>query len=206
MIDDKNIVTLFPTVLSRSELNRDLTKKELKILKPSDDEMRPNEGNRSSKNNYILDLPELKKLKGELEKRVNEHFQFVYKPKTNCSLYITQSWMNITQPGQYHHKHEHPNSFISGVFYIDADEENDRIQFFHGKGYQQLTVDTTEFTYLNSQSWWLSIKTNDIMLFPSSLTHMVTTKNGENNRTSLAFNTFLRGIWGDNESLTEMKL
>lgn len=206
MIDDNNIITLFPTVLSRSQLGRDFTKKELKILKPENENLRPNEGNRSTINNYILDLPELKKLKSELEKRVNEHFQFVWKPKTDCSLYITQSWLNVTQAGQYHHKHEHPNSFVSGVLYIDADELNDRIQFFHGKGYQQLMVESSEFTFLNSTSWWLAVKTNDIMLFPSSLTHMVTTKNGENNRTSLAFNTFLKGTWGDESSLTEMKL
>lgn len=206
MINEKNIITLFPTVASKSELGRDLTKKELKILKPGDDSMRPNEGNRSSKNNYILDLPELKKLKTELENRVNEYFQFVWKPRTDCSLYITQSWLNYTLPGQYHHKHEHPNSFVSGVFYVDANVENDRIQFFHSKGYQQLTVEPKEFTYFNSSSWWLSVQTNDIMLFPSSLTHMVTTKDGENVRTSLAFNTFLKGVWGDNESLTEMKL
>ena len=43
-------------------------------------------------------------------------------------------------------------------------------------------------------------------MFPSSTTHMVMTKNGENTRTSLAFNTFLKGTWGNNDALTEMKL
>jgi hypothetical protein len=90
--------------------------------------------------------------------------------------------------------------------YVDADEENDRIQFFDGKGYQQLTVDSREFTYYNSTSWWLSVKTYDLMMFPSRLTHMVTTKDGTNKRTSLAFNTFLKGVWGGHDSLTEMKL
>lgn len=206
MITENNIINLFPTPVSRDSLGRELTKKELKLLKPSDDEMRPNEGNRSSKNNYILDLPELKKLKNELEIKVNEYFQFVWRPKTDCSLYITQSWLNYTSAGQFHHRHEHPNSFISSVFYIDADEENDRIQFFDSKGYKQLSVESSEFTIFNSSSWWLSVKTNDIMMFPSSLTHMVTTKNGNNTRTSLAYNTFLKGVWGDNDSLTEMKL
>lgn len=207
MISNENIITLFPTVAAKVKLDREFTAKEMKLLKPDDElDMRPNEGNRSSKNNYILDLPAFKKLKKELETSVNEYFQHVWMPKTDCSLYITQSWLNTTIAGQYHHKHEHPNSFVSGVLYIDADIENDRIQFFSGKPYQQLTVDPREFTYFNSSSWWLSVETRDIMLFPSSLTHMVTTKNGENTRTSLAFNTFLRGTWGDNDSLTEMKL
>ena len=206
MIDHTNIFALFPTSIGKVELGREFTKKELKLLKPHDDEMRPNEGNRSSKNNYILDLPELKKLKNDLETKVNDYFQFVWRPKTDCSLYITQSWLNYTTAGQYHHKHAHPNSFVSSVLYIDADEENDRIQFFSDKGYQQLTVETDDFTIFNSSSWWLSVKTYDLMMFPSSTTHMVMTKNGENTRTSLAFNTFLKGTWGNNDALTEMKL
>jgi uncharacterized protein (TIGR02466 family) len=207
MITAENIINLFPTCAAKGKLERDFTAKEMKHLKPDDElDMRPNEGNRSSKNNYILDLPVFKKLKKELEIATNEYFQTVWMPKTDCSVYITQSWLNTTTAGQYHHKHEHPNSFISGVLYIDADVENDRIQFFAAKPYQQLTVDPKEFTYFNSSSWWLSVESRDIMLFPSSLTHMVTTKNGENTRTSLAFNTFLRGVWGDNQSLTEMKL
>jgi hypothetical protein len=33
--------------------------------------------------------------------------------------YITQSWLNYTETNQYHHKHEHPNSLVSGVFYVN---------------------------------------------------------------------------------------
>lgn len=206
MIDNVNIIGLFPIPVGKVELGREFSKKELKLLNFSDDEMRPNEGNRSSKNNYILHLPELKKLKNDLETKVNEYFQFVWRPKTECSLYITQSWLNYTMQGQYHHRHEHPNSFISVVLYVDADVENDKIQFISSKGYQQLMVETEEFNHYNSSSWWLSVKTYDILMFPSSLTHMVVPKDGPNVRTSLAFNTFLKGTWGNCDSLTEMKL
>ena len=49
-------------------------------------------------------------------------------PKNDIDLYITQSWLNYTKENQYHHKHEHPNSVISGVLYFDSDKKNDTIK------------------------------------------------------------------------------
>ena len=44
-------------------------------------------------------------------------------------IYITISWINYTETNQYHHAHSHPNSVISGVYYIETDE-SDTITFF----------------------------------------------------------------------------
>jgi hypothetical protein len=35
--------------------------------------------------------------------------------------FVTQSWLNWTKPGQWHHKHSHPNSLYSGVLYLDVE-------------------------------------------------------------------------------------
>ena len=43
-------------------------------------------------------------------------------------------------------------------------------------------------------------------MFPSSLTHMVETKEGNNTRISLAFNVFIKGKIGNNKQLTELIL
>jgi hypothetical protein len=43
-------------------------------------------------------------------------------------------------------------------------------------------------------------------MFPSSTTHQVETKQGNNTRVSLAFNTFYKGNLGENASLTELIL
>jgi hypothetical protein len=43
-------------------------------------------------------------------------------------------------------------------------------------------------------------------MFPSSLTHMVETKEGTNTRISLAFNVFIKGTIGVNSLLTELTL
>ena len=43
-------------------------------------------------------------------------------------------------------------------------------------------------------------------MFPSSTTHQVETKQGDNTRISLAFNTFYKGSVGSNKNLTELIL
>ena len=119
--------------------------------------------------------------------------------------YITQSWLNYTETNQYHHKHEHPNSLVSGVFYINADEDNDKIRFFSNK-YEVIRPEINEFNLFNSTTWWFPVKTNDIVLFPSSLTHCVDIKKGTNTRISLAFNVFIKGKIGKEKLLTELKI
>ena len=42
---------------------------------------------------------------------------------SSIHLKITQSWINFTKKGEYHHPHAHPNSLISGVFYVEADKD-----------------------------------------------------------------------------------
>jgi hypothetical protein len=32
---------------------------------------------------------------------------------------ITGCWANVNPPGSYHPTHNHPNNFLSGVYYVD---------------------------------------------------------------------------------------
>ena len=62
------------------------------------------------------------------------------------------------------------------------------------------------FNFFNSESWWLPVKTGQIMLFPSSLSHSVSIKKGTNTRVSLAFNVFIKGGVGSLNNLTRLVL
>ena len=101
--------------------------------------------------------------------------------------------------------HAHPNSLISGVFYINSDDKFDKIKLFKQQ-YETIQLEIKEWNIWNSKSWWFPVKTGDIILFPSSLTHMVENKQGDNTRISLAFNVFIKGIIGNNKDLTELML
>lgn len=194
---------IFPTPVMFGEMERDFTESELNFVKDNSYKIYQNMGNTTSLNTYILDEPELKELKEFCLEYLNKYITEVYRPKYNVKPYITQSWLNWTKPGEYHHTHEHPNSFVSGVLYINAKKDEDKIKF-HKPNYQQLYIETNDYVASNSKTWWFNVKTGDIVLFPSGLTHNVETVTSNETRISLAFNTFLKGTLGDNRSLTEL--
>jgi uncharacterized protein (TIGR02466 family) len=197
------INNLFPTPVAGFELGRDLSEAEREYL--FNLETRQNVGNFTSVETSVLSHPELQSLTEFLNSSLQEYFNTVYASKHDANLCITQSWVNYTKPGQFHHKHEHSNSFVSGVFYIQAAKETDKLHFFK-EPYQQIKITAKEFNLYNSESWWLAAVTGTLYLFPSSLTHMVEQIKGEDTRISLSFNTFPRGIIGDEKSVNNLKL
>ena len=198
-----SLFNLFPTALGLYEIDRELSEDEISFIKGQG--TRSNMGNTTSVDNTILKNPELKGIKEFIEKSVAEYFKEVYAPKNETTIRITQSWCNYTEPGQFHHKHAHPNSFISGVFYPQANKETDKI-YFYRDGYQQLKTPTENFNPYNSESWWMEAYTGRLFIFPSNLTHMVETVQGTDTRISLSFNTFPVGMFGDSGSLTGLDL
>jgi len=196
---------IFPTPIYISKINRELTNKELSFIYKTKLDVYKNEGNTTSNDNYILNHKLFTELKTDLDLRVKDYFEKVISPANNITPYITQSWLNYTETNQYHHKHAHPNSLVSGVFYINCHEEYDKIKFFNNN-YKTIELEVKDWNLYNSETWWFSVKTGDVILFPSSLTHMVETKQGDNTRISLAFNVFIKGTVGNNKNLTELIL
>jgi uncharacterized protein (TIGR02466 family) len=192
------IETLFPTPVGFWNLV--LNKDEIDFVRGL--EQKNNEGNQTSKNNYLLREPKMERLSLFVDGCLGEYIKEIYSPKYNVNPYITQSWANYTKPGQYHHKHAHSNSFISGCIYIAA--KGDKI-YFYREGYRQIKLPTENWNPYNSESWWFEVNEGDVILFPSNLIHMVQTVDGEE-RISIAFNTFLKGTIGSADELTELEI
>jgi len=197
-----NLHGLFAQPVGFFDLGRELSDEEKFFLMEL--EQRPNMGNRTSANNFVLRDKLMTSLRGWMEDCVAEYFKATTNPKHDVTLRLTQSWVNYSEPGQYHHKHAHPNSFVSGVFYIQT-KPNDKI-FFYRDGYSQIKFPPAEWNSWNSESWWFEAITGRLILFPSSLTHMVPTVEGEDVRVSLSFNTFPAGTVGEEMDLTGLKL
>tara|TARA_R100001224_G_scaffold112280_2_gene94360 strand:- start:20 stop:643 length:624 start_codon:yes stop_codon:yes gene_type:complete len=202
------IHNLFSIPIYNTELERDLTKEEINFAINEKKHCKNNTGNTHTKDCYILNRPELRNIKIFLEEHCKNYLNTIICPSDKIELYITQSWLNYTETNQYHHKHEHPNSVISGTFYFDADEDTDQIMFASPRGYQLMspTVNKKNFNHWNSETWWFPVKTGELYMFPSSTTHQVVTKKGNNTRISLAFNTFYKGRIGSYNNLTELIL
>ena len=112
------IHSIFPTPVYIAKRDSDLIPREKKeIEKIIQEGMQKNTGNSSSINSYIFN-ENLKELKQFCEQQIKIYVEQTINPKEKLDFYITQSWLNITKPGEFHHDHSHPNSIISGVFYI----------------------------------------------------------------------------------------
>ena len=200
---------IFQTPIYRTELTQDFSKKQLsfidnnKLQSQNEKKTRNKSGNITSSNKNILDQPVFKNIKQELELIIEDYVEKIIVPSNNITPYITQSWLNYTEPGQFHHTHAHANSLVSGVLYFNCHETLDKIKFYSHR-YDIIKPETRTFNHFNSESWWFGVKTKEVILFPSSLTHGVDTKEGDNTRISLAFNVFVKGSFGNYDSATEL--
>jgi len=200
------IQSIFPTPIYTTKMDRGFTKQELQFVDNQKNKCTNNKGNINTKDNYILNRKEFKNIKKFLDKHCKDYLDTIICPKDNIELYITQSWLNYTEKDQYHHQHAHPNSVVSGVLYFDSDKEKDKILFSSNKGYQQIKPEIKDFNLWNSETWFFPVETGNLFMFPSSTTHQVETKKGNNTRISLAFNTFYKGTIGSSVGLSELIL
>lgn len=198
------IQSLFPTGIYVDKLDFKLNKKQLKYAKTCG--RKQNTFNLSSSNSYVLDLDMFKNLKKKIEEKAAHYLLGVDSAPHDINFFITQSWFNYTKEKQSHHEHEHPNSYLSGAYYIDANKKLDSIMFIDKRYKGQISLPATEYNDYNSSSYELPVSTGDIILFPSSATHKVDTKKGKNERLSLAFNVFIKGDLGDETELWKLKI
>lgn len=184
---------LFPTPVVQFKLDREFTKKEKDFL--MDQPTHRNESNLTSDNYYILKEKKMADLRNFIEECLVKYSEAIYAPTEKFKLGITQSWLNYTNPSEYHHRHTHSNSMVSGVLYINASKETDKIFFYNFRN-DAWNISSENYNPFNSPSWWFTVNTGDLILFPSYLPHMVERVQGDDVRVSLAFNTFPVGSVG----------
>jgi uncharacterized protein (TIGR02466 family) len=195
--------TIFPTAVVSCNINRQFTKDELSICEFHKTTAMKNTGNFTSKDRYVL-KNSLTELKVIIDNAIDYYKTEIMHLDNTTEFYITQSWFNYTDPEQTHHKHYHTNSIVSGVLYFNA-IESDSI-YFYKEERPQISIPATKWNRYNSNSWFIPVKTGDIILFPSSLMHDVPSTENTTTRTSLAFNVFARGTFGSYDRSTELIL
>jgi uncharacterized protein (TIGR02466 family) len=197
---------LFPCPIGAYELDRPITDSEMNYLKGA--QLEENEGNMVSTKGDVLHndaMIELTKFIGNsLEEYCVETFNF---DMNRVQIYVTQSWTNRTQPGEYHHTHSHQNSILSGVFYFDGNDD-DVIEFWNSKHWlgDRWAFERIKNNHFNSDVWQYPAKVGTLLLFPSHLEHSVPELEAEKDRYSLSFNTFFKGELGLSEERTQLIL
>ena len=176
--------------------------------------------NYSSTETYVLDKG-LSKIRHFIEESIRTYVETVViggkYDEYDFDIRITQSWLNKTlRNSDGHHIHNHPNSFISGVFYVRVKPDVDYIVFSR-PNQQFFQFPIKEYNTFNSYQWSVGVSEGQLLLFPSTLIHEVKPPkvsdmissddtNAHADRISLSFNVFPTGRIGDSINLNELRI
>ena len=202
-VNKAKIVTLFSTPVVVVNIGQSFTKDEADCFAniPMWRDKKGGMRNHRSKDAYLFETykDKLKNIRKFCEYYLKQYLEEIEGVNTNlATLRITQAWLNKTKPGESHHPHLHPNSYISGVLYISC-LPNDHINLenrMYGL-YNNLEF-TKKPTVWNSRGSIINVKEGDLIIFPSWVPHSVDVNETEDKeRVSLSFNTFPIGEMGD---------
>jgi uncharacterized protein (TIGR02466 family) len=189
----------------RANIAGTITPQQIEFIKNL--KMVSNPENLISENLYIFEEPELKSIKDAVQEVLD-----MYAREVLCipqKLYVTQSWSLICMPNAGMHGHSHSNSIMSGsLYYCELPDPPSNMVFTRHVSYQQIELppDKDKRSLYNSPINRIMPRQDDILLFSSSLTHLVEPNRSTKPRHSIAFNTFVKGALGDYRAVTELHL
>jgi|TARA_B100001059_G_C17540329_1_gene430057 uncharacterized protein (TIGR02466 family) len=152
---------------------------------------------------YVLDEERFKFLKDELMK---EFYLFINEIMHYSNKFeITTSWFTKTIKNESSAFHNHANCMLSGILYLQTDENTGKIKFedFNDKRYK-LVPD--EHTVINSDAIYYTPHDGLLLLFPSEVYHKFEKNESDIERYSLAFNLIPTGLIGDRLNDSHMKI
>ncbi|HEY6002852.1 MAG TPA: 2OG-Fe(II) oxygenase family protein [Anaeromyxobacter sp.] len=119
---------------------------------------------------------------------------------------ITGMWVNVAAPGGAVRMHNHPNNFLSGVYYVQVHEGADTINF-HDPRPQTAVVrpPVSELTAYNTDQVVVRVEEGALLVFPSWLVHSVDPNRSDRMRISASFNAMFSSyaetmggpLWGE---------
>jgi len=155
----------------------------------------------SSLDKNVLDRPEFSGIHGIVMSEINSYVREIFFVNDRIQFYVTNSWVNRYNRGDFAGPHIHHNSLISGVLYLQVGETSGDLVFHRDvlspiPFPPALDLDMDSYNIFNCKSWSYTPKTNEICLFPSIVSHSVEPNDSDEARWSLGFNVFVRGSIG----------
>jgi len=204
------VLQLFPISVYKSKLEID---EDTKKFIYSQEYERMGSGNGDfTKNKYVLDTPECKNLKTQIEKHLNIFTNDYLTVKDNINFYMQNSWAVKHNKGDWGQQHCHANSLLSGVCYLKTNKNSGNIVFHKPDGYTNLFHTSTmilfnDYDNHNCESFDICPEEGDILIFPSHLMHSIKSNNSDMDRYSLAFNFHIEGeLYSKDSKIDYLKL
>ena len=120
------LLMVFPTPVQIYK-HEDSIEKELKYIEGIEWKQQVANGNFKTKDSYLTKHEQLKNIVSFFKECIDDYCSTII--HSDQRLVITQLWGNKNPKGSKHHEHVHPNSILSGVFYLRQDPKLPPIQF-----------------------------------------------------------------------------
>jgi len=151
-----------------------------------------NEGGWQSWDIFEKDYKELTELKSLILEQAHRCvIDYGHSPGVG-NLEISNFWININRHKESNRVHIHDGAFISGVFYIKAEEDQGRLYF--QKNVQEVYILASrpspiiELTDISAPEVFYAPKTGRMLMFPGNLPHGVEANFTEKDRISISWN------------------
>lgn len=192
LVESTDAVPLFPTFVWKTQFTRPcyepmnarmLTR--LRSLTADRPPLSPGEKYQTEQNLYLQpEFQDLADLALATSRGVLDFLKLVH-----SELQITGFWANISAPGAAHKQHTHPNNYLSGVYYLQADPGATQITFDDPRPQTNIISPVTrEITAENAGQIHLGIQEGMLVMFPSWLGHSVAVNQSSRERISIAIN------------------
>lgn len=192
-MSDKDIFPLFSVPIYKRKLDIELAEHELKIIQNPEFHHQVL-GSKLSNNKFVLEDPNLLRIKNILLSEVKEYFnRFLH---YEFEIYFTNSWVNTMNLNEQQTLHNHANSIVSGIFYVRVDDSCPLVTFVNRNPHLLLNMRAQQYDIFNSVEYDIPVENNSVVLFPSTCFHYVKKNPTRNDRISIAFNTFVKGHIG----------
>jgi uncharacterized protein (TIGR02466 family) len=196
------LLMVFPTPVQIYKYENSI-EKELKHIEGVEWKQQVANANFKTKDSYLTKHEQLKDLTSFFKECIDDYCNTIINSEQR--LVITQLWGNRNPKGSKHHEHVHPNSIISGVFYLRQDPKLPPIQFSKSNQ-DSMKLDPRKYNSYNAETFLLPCTSGELILFPSNLRHSVPVNQGDEERISLSFNTFSIDALGSEENLTHLDI
>ena len=182
----------FPTLLWRFELApaiRDSVNKRLMSfltrLEPNLLELAPGSSRQTDPNLHMI--AEMEPMVAEIRQAVQQVLQFLDIAYEQSR--ITGCWANVNAAQTSHREHIHPNNYLSGVYYVQADDGANNFTIDDPRPQRHMIKPrVVESTPFNAAQFKMSVKPGDMLVFPAWLPHSVDPNRSGRVRVSVSFN------------------
>jgi uncharacterized protein (TIGR02466 family) len=141
----------------------------------------------------LADLPWRDPVIADLVRRLDKHvakFAEALEFDLDAPLVLDSLWVNVLEPGGHHAAHIHPNSVVSGTYYVTLPKGAAGLKFEDPRLAQMMAAPPRrrDASEANRRFVEVTPEPGQVLLWESFLRHEVPTTKGRGERISISFN------------------